>query len=279
MGVEQVFFDHFIRAKEYSKAWQQYNGLKSKANVTPPRRDLELDALAEILKKERFITCHSYVQSEINMLLNVADSLGFKVNTFTHILEGYKVADKMAKHGAGGSTFSDWWAYKMEVKEAIPYNAALMAREGVVVSINSDDAEMARRLNQEAAKVVEFGGISEVEAWKMVTLNPAKLLHLDGRMGSIKTGKDADLVLWNNHPLSIYARPDYTIVDGTIYFDYLADQAKQQGIQTEKARLIQKALTAKAGGSATQRPQGRVPRLWHCEDVTGTQDAHLDSSH
>ena len=279
MGVEQVYFDHFIRAKEYAKAWQEYNALKSKAGVIPPRRDIELDALVEILNKERFITCHSYVQSEINMLLNVADSLGFKVNTFTHILEGYKVADKMAKHGAGGSTFSDWWAYKMEVKEAIPYNAALMAREGVVVSINSDDAEMARRLNQEAAKVVEFGGVSEQDAWKMVTLNPAKLLHLDSRMGSIKAGKDADLVLWNNHPLSIYARPDYTIVDGAVYFDNQADQTKQEEIAKEKARLVQKAITAKAGGAATQRPQARTPRLWHCEDRVGEQTGHLESSH
>jgi imidazolonepropionase-like amidohydrolase len=276
MGVEQVFFDHFIRAKEYTKAWQEYNALKNKAGVTPPRKDIELDALAEILNKERFITCHSYVQSEINMLLHVADSLNFKVNTFTHILEGYKVADKMAKHGAGGSTFSDWWAYKMEVKEAIPYNAALMAREGVVVSINSDDAEMARRLNQEAAKTVEFGGVSEEDAWKMVTLNPAKLLHLDGKLGSIKVGKDADLVLWNNHPLSIYARPDFTMIEGTIYFDYMADQTKQESIAKERARLIQKALAAKSGGAATQRPTGRMPRMWHCEDMTGV---YADESH
>lgn len=266
MGVEQVYYDHFIRAKEYDKAWKNYNGLRNKSNATAPRRDLELDALAEILNNERFITCHSYVQSEINMLMHVADSIGFKVNTFTHILEGYKVADKMAKHGAGGSTFADWWAYKMEVKEAIPYNAALMAGEGVVVAINSDDAEMARRLNQEAAKTMTFGGMNEQDAWKMVTLNPAKLLHLDNRVGSIKAGKDADLVLWNNHPLSIYARPDFTMVEGAIYFDYKGDQEKQSALAKEKARIIQKALAAKSKGADTKKPEGKTPALLHCED-------------
>jgi imidazolonepropionase-like amidohydrolase len=271
MGVEQVYFDHFTRAREYDNAWKAYNSLnaKEKAKSVPPRRDVELDALAEILNKKRFITCHSYVQSEINMLMKVADSLGFKVNTFTHILEGYKVADKMAKHGVGGSTFADWWAYKMEVKDAIPYNAALMARAGVTVSINSDDAEMARRLNQEAAKAVEYGGMSEEDAWKMVTLNPAKLLHLDNRLGSIRAGKDADLVLWNNNPLAIYARPEKTIIEGTVYFDLQDEDRKRDDLQKERARLIQKMLTAKTGGASTQRPTFRRQRMWHCEDVEG----------
>lgn len=271
MGVEQVYFDHFVRAREYDAAWKKYNALpaKDKVNAVPPRRDIELDALAEILNKKRYITCHSYVQSEINMLMKVADSLGFKVNTFTHILEGYKVADKMARHGAGGSSFADWWAYKMEVKDAIPYNAALMQREGVTVSINSDDAEMARRLNQEAAKTVEYGGIAEEDAWKMVTLNPAKLLHLDNRLGSIRPGKDADLVLWNNNPLSVYARPEKTIIDGAIYFDLNAEDQKREEMQKERARLIQKMLAAKSGGAPTQRPAFRRARMFHCEDVEG----------
>ena len=180
---------------------------------------LELDALVEILEKKRFITCHSYVQSEINMLMHVADTFGFKVNTFTHILEGYKVADKMKAHGAGGSSFSDWWAYKYEVMEAIPYNGAIMNKVGITVAYNSDDAEMARRLNQEAAKIVKYGGVSEQEALKMVTLNPAKALHIADKVGSIKAGKDADVVLWSDNPLSIYAKSLYTIVDGTVYFD------------------------------------------------------------
>ncbi|WP_020595744.1 amidohydrolase family protein [Spirosoma panaciterrae] len=271
MGVEQVYMDHFTRAKEYAKGWEVYNKLsaKEKATAMPPRRDIELDALAEILAAKRFITCHSYVQSEINMLLKVADSLGFKVNTFTHILEGYKLADKMAKHGVGGSSFADWWAYKMEVHDAIPYNAALMHRQGVVVSINSDDAEMARRLNQEAAKTVEYGGVSEEDAWKMVTLNPAKLLHLDTRLGSIRPGKDADLVLWNAHPLSIYARPEITMIEGATYFSLKDEDAKRDALHAERSRIIQKMLAAKASGASTVRPTFRRARMWHCEDIEG----------
>ncbi|QMW05145.1 amidohydrolase family protein [Spirosoma foliorum] len=271
MGVEQVYMDHFIRAKEYAKGWADYNKLtaKEKATAIAPHRDIELDALAEILANKRFITCHSYVQSEINMLLKVADSLGFKINTFTHILEGYKLADKMAKHGAGGSSFADWWAYKMEVHDAIPYNAALMRNQGVTVSINSDDAEMARRLNQEAAKTVEYGGVPEEDAWKMVTLNPAKLLHLDNKLGSIRAGKDADLVLWNAHPLSIYARPEITMIEGATYFSLKDEDAKRDGVQAERARIIQKMLTAKSGGASTVRPNFRRARMWHCEDVEG----------
>lgn len=271
MGVEQVYMDHFTRAREYAKGWDEYNKLNTKQKATSmmPRRDIELDALAEILANKRFITCHSYVQSEINMLLKVADSLHFKVNTFTHILEGYKLADKMAKHGAGGSSFADWWAYKMEVHDAIPYNAALMHRQGVTVSINSDDAEMARRLNQEAAKTVEYGGMTEEDAWKMVTLNPAKLLHLDSHMGSIKSGKDADLVLWNANPLAIYARPEITMIDGAVYFSLKDEDAKRDALQAERARLIQKMLAAKSGGASTVRPTFRRSRMWHCEDVEG----------
>ena len=204
MGVEQVFYDAFYRAKAYQKSWEKFNALstKEKRKATPPREDLELNALVEILNSERFITCHSYIQSEINMLMHVGDSMGFTVNTFTHILEGYKLAEKMKTHGAGGSTFSDWWAYKFEVNDAIPHNATLLNNAGVLTAINSDDAEMGRRLNQEAAKAVKYGATSEEDAWKMVTLNPAKLLHIDDKMGSIKIGKDADIVLWTDNPLS-----------------------------------------------------------------------------
>lgn len=279
MGVEQVYYDHFIRAGAYDKAWKTYNGLRNKSGVNAPRRDLELDALAEILREERHITCHSYVQSEINMLMSVADSLNFKINTFTHILEGYKLADKMAQRKIGGSAFADWWAYKMEVKEAIPYNAALMAKEGITVAINSDDAEMARRLNQEAAKTINFGGVSEIEALKMVTLNPAKLLRLDDRIGSIKTGKDADLVLWNDHPLSIYASPEYTLIEGAVYFSKEDDTQRQQRIVAERARLIQQSVEAKAKGASTQAPQSVRPRMWHCEDIVGEHAEHEHHDH
>lgn len=277
MGVEQIYFDHFLRAKEYANNWKVYQANSKKSNAVAPRRDIELDALAEILANERFITCHSYVQSEINMLMHVADSLKFKINTFTHILEGYKLADGMQKRGIGGSTFADWWAYKMEVKEAIPYNAALMYHEGVTVAINSDDAEMARRLNQEAAKTVEYGGVPEEEAWKMVTLNPAKLLHVDDRMGSVRAGKDADLVLWNASPLSVYARPDFTMVEGAIYFDRKKDVEKQKTIAIERERLIQKMLGDKAEGKPTQKPEATKPHMWHCEDVAGIHTEHGDA--
>ncbi|MBX7182101.1 MAG: amidohydrolase family protein [Bacteroidia bacterium] len=264
MGVEQTFYDAFIRAKEYKKNLADYNGSKTQP---APRRDIELEVLNEILENKRFITCHSYVQSEVNMLMHVADSMGFKVNTFTHILEGYKVADKMKKHGVGGSTFSDWWAYKWEVNDAIPYNAAMLNKVGVVTAINSDDAEMGRRLNQEAAKTVKYGGVSEEDALKMVTLNPAKLLHLDSKMGSIKPGKDADLVLWNGPPLSIYTKADYTFVDGVCYFDKDKDVAARRSMAEERTRILQKMIKAKKNGEKTQKPETKTYREYHCETV------------
>ncbi|MBA9076250.1 amidohydrolase family protein [Rufibacter quisquiliarum] len=284
MGVEQVMVDAFQRAKEYQKAWGDYHQLSKskKAKTAAPRRDLELEALVEILNDKRFITCHSYVQSEINMLMKVADQMGFRVNTFTHILEGYKVADKMKARNIGASTFSDWWAYKMEVKDAIPYNAAIMHNVGVTTAINSDDAEMARRLNQEAAKTIKYGGVSEEDALKMVTLNPAKLLHLDNRVGSLKPGKDADVVIWNEHPLSIYARPEKTFVDGIAYFDLETDKALQEAQEKERLRLINKMLAAKAKGEKTQSaPSGRrFGQVLHCEDVdNGAEEVLYESEY
>jgi imidazolonepropionase-like amidohydrolase len=269
MGVEQVFVDAFNRAKIYDNKWKKYNSLskKEKLNTVKPRKDLELDALVEILKGERFITCHSYVQSEINMLIKVAEQFDFNVNTFTHILEGYKVADKMSDHGVGASTFSDWWAYKNEVKEAIPYNAALMNMAGVVTAINSDDREMARRLNQEAAKSIKYGNMSEIDALKMVTLNPAKLLHLDDRMGSIRVGKDADLVLWTDHPLSIYSKPSKTLVDGKVYFDLDKDLKLRDKINEERARIISKMKGDKTDFSSRRIPFRRFDLDVHCDDI------------
>jgi imidazolonepropionase-like amidohydrolase len=255
MGVEQVYMDYFTRAQEY---------LALKKSGKPYRRDLDLEALGEILEQKRFITCHSYVQSEIIMLMRVAERFGFRVNTFTHILEGYKVADLMAKHGAGGSTFADWWAYKMEVYDAIPYNAAMMHRQGVVVAINSDDEEMARRLNQEAAKAVEYGGVPEADAWNMVTLNPAKLLRVDDRVGSIKVGKDADLVLWNTHPLSVYARPMTTWVDGIAFYDRLEDERRRAAIATERARIIGLLMSSGRGGAGGEAPAA-PKHHYHCD--------------
>ncbi len=257
MGVEQVYIDAFTRAKEYEQSMK-----------TPGfRRDLELDALLEIINKKRFITCHSYVQSEINMLMKVAEMFNFNVNTFTHILEGYKVADKMKMHNANASTFSDWWAYKYEVIDAIPYNAAIMTKVGVNTSINSDDAEMARRLNQEAAKAVKYGGVTEEEALKMVTLNPAKMLHVDDKVGSLKAGKSADLVIWTDHPLSIYAKPVKTFVDGIDYFDAERDLKLREEIRKERERLIQKSLDQKKIGMPTQKPAKAERKLYHCDEA------------
>ncbi len=258
MGVEQMYIDYFSRAKAYD--------LKKKSGM-PYRFDTEMEVLAEILNKERFISCHSYVQSEINMLMKVAERFDFKINTFTHILEGYKLADKMKTHGAGASTFSDWWAYKYEVNDAIPYNAAILNDVGVVTAINSDDAEMSRRLNQEAAKAVKYGGVSEEEAWKMVTLNPAKLLHIDDKVGSIKVGKDADLVLWSDHPLSIYAKAEQTLIEGVRYFDIDQDQQHREKIKAERNTLIQMMLKAKNKGMKTQAVKVKKKQEMHCDTL------------
>jgi imidazolonepropionase-like amidohydrolase len=258
MGVEQLYIDYFTRAKEYDA---------KKKSGKPYRKDIEMDVLAEILNKERFITCHSYVQSEINMLMKVADRFNFNINTFTHILEGYKVADKMKAHGVGGSTFSDWWAYKYEVNDAIPYNAAIMHDAGVTVAINSDDSEMSRRLNQEAAKSVKYGGISEEEAWKFVTLNPAKLLHIDKRVGSIKVGKDADVVLWSDNPLSVYAKAEKTIIEGVTYFDLERDKQSRKAIKKEKSELISMMLKAKNKGMKTQPIKKKDKPQLDCDSI------------
>ena len=258
MGVEQLYIDYFNRAKEYDAL---------KKSGKPYRKDIEMDVLAEILNKERFISCHSYVQSEINMLMKVADKFNFNINTFTHILEGYKVANKMKEHGVGGSTFSDWWSYKYEVNDAIPYNAAIMHEAGVTVAINSDDGEMSRRLNQEAGKTVKYGSVSEEEALKFVTLNPAKLLHIDDRVGSLKVGKDADVVLWSDHPLSIYAKAEKTIIEGATYFDINRDAMMQEQIQNEKGELINMMMQEKNKGLKTQPIKKKEKEFLTCDSI------------
>jgi imidazolonepropionase-like amidohydrolase len=259
MGVEQVYYDAFIRAKEYEN--------KRKTNPGLTRKDLELDALVEILNKKRFISCHSYVQSEINMLMKVGDSLGFKVNTFTHILEGYKIADKMKAHGASASTFADWWAYKYEVIDAIPQNAAILNQMGIVTAVNSDDAEMGRRLNQEAAKMIKYGNLSEEVVWKMVTLNPAKMLHIDKYTGSLKIGKDADIVVWSDNPLSIYAKAEMTFVDGICYYSLEKDKELRMLIKKERERIIQKMILAKQKGEKTAKHVSAPDIDYHCDTV------------
>jgi len=246
MGVEETIRGAFTEARDYKNSWDAYNkklGTGDKSAI-PPRRDLRLEPLVEVLEGKRYVHSHCYREDEILMLLRVAKEFGFKVRTFQHILEGYKVADELAAAGVGASTFSDWWAYKVEAYDAIPYNAALMTRRGVVVSINSDDAEEATHLNQEAAKSMKFGGLTHDEALKLVTINPAMQLGIDKRVGSIEVGKDADLVIYNHDPLSAYAVVQKTLVDGRVLFDRDKDIAGRAALEKEKNDLIAKEKAA-----------------------------------
>jgi imidazolonepropionase-like amidohydrolase len=264
MGVEEIIRDGFQAALEYEK--QMKEGVKG--STIPPRRDIQLETLLEIIRGKRFIHCHSYVQSEILMLMRLAEEFGFKINTFTHILEGYKVAKEMAQHGAGGSTFSDWWDYKFEVYDAIPQNPAIMYEQGVIVAINSDDGEMARRLNQEAAKSVKYGGVPEEEALKFVTINPAKLLYVDDRVGSLEVGKDADVVLWNGNPLSNFSRVEQTYVDGRKYFDRTTDEQLRKRDENFRAILEQRAIEAAANGDPVKIKAPKAPKKeYDCDDM------------
>nr|NIR48092.1 amidohydrolase family protein [candidate division KSB1 bacterium]NIR72521.1 amidohydrolase family protein [candidate division KSB1 bacterium]NIS23820.1 amidohydrolase family protein [candidate division KSB1 bacterium]NIT70747.1 amidohydrolase family protein [candidate division KSB1 bacterium]NIU24262.1 amidohydrolase family protein [candidate division KSB1 bacterium] len=259
MGVEQIIRDRFKAALDYEKEWGKYNSVKNKQRVIPPRRDLKLEALLEILHGERLVHSHSYRQDEILMLVRVAEDFGFTIGTFQHVLEGYKVAEALAKHGAGASTFSDWWAYKFEVYDAIPYNGALMHDVGVVVSFNSDSNELARRMNLEAAKAVKYGGVREEEALKFVTLNPAKQLRIHHRVGSLERGKDADFVVWSGSPLSVYAKCQQTWIEGRKYFDIEQDLEMQKQVKAERARLIQKVLASKDKGKNDGHSKGSEP--------------------
>ncbi|MCU0361940.1 MAG: amidohydrolase family protein, partial [Bacteroidales bacterium] len=239
MGTEQIIRDAYQRAVDYNNKWKAWNALKpaERAGKVPPRKDLELDAIVDVLEKRSFIACHTYVQSEGTMIMNLAEDFGVKVNTLIHFNEGYKIADQIKAHGAAASVFSDWWDYKYEVYEGITYNASILLSQGVLTCLHSDDAEQGRRLNQEAAKIVKYGGITETEALKLVTINPARILHLDDRIGSIKAGKDADLVLWSANPLSVYARAEKTMVDGTFFFDEEQDAKLKEEIENTRNRI------------------------------------------
>ncbi|MBS4028731.1 MAG: amidohydrolase family protein [Ignavibacteriales bacterium] len=251
MGVEQIIRDEFQAARDYEKSWKEYK----EGTTLPPRRDLELEAVLQILNKERIVHCHSYRQDEILAMIRTAEDFGFRIAVFQHILEGYKVADAMAKHGAGGSSFSDWWAYKFEVYDAIPYNGALMHNEGVVVSFNSDSDELARRLNTEASKAMKYGGLKEEEALNFVTLNPAKQMRIDNRVGSLEVGKDADFVVWNESPLSTIAMCEQTWIDGKKFFDRNEDRAMNDTITEMRATLVQKILKEKKGDGGGDGPK------------------------
>ncbi|EKE69226.1 amidohydrolase family protein [Gallaecimonas xiamenensis] len=274
MGVKSLVADAFQTAREYQEARTGYDLLsrRNRSEVLPPRRDYRLDALVEIMNKERFVHAHSYVASEILALMEVAEEFDFRIQTFTHILEGYKVADEMKAHGASASTFADWWAYKFEVYDAIAQNACLMHDKGVLTSINSDSEDLIRRLNLEAAKSMAYCGMSPEEAWKMATINPAKQLKIDQYTGSIKEGKAADLVLWDANPLSARARVQATWVDGKRYFDRKQDLVERSAIKAEKAALINKILNS--GETPAEDRKGYRPAVvhWHCEDM----DSHLE---
>ena len=281
MGIENIIRDEFTTAREYEADWAAYNKLSSgkKRSTVPPRKDIELDAVLQILNSEMFIHCHSYVQSEILMLMRITEEFGTRVQTFTHILEGYKVAPEMAKHGATASTFADWWAYKFEVYDAIPYNSALMTEKGVISSVNSDNSDLGRRLNQDAAKAIKYGGMSQEEAIKLCTINPAIQLKIQDRVGSIKVGKDADFVIWNDNPLSIYAKVEQTWIDGARYFNLEDDLKYRAEIKEERNALIQKILKTKPDKKSKGSKKGKGYRPhnydgykdadyeWHCDDA------------
>lgn len=270
MGVETIIRDEFQTAKEYGEKWNTYNALskKEQQNTIPPRDDLQLDAALRIIKSQLDVTCHSYVQSEILMLMRLAEQYGFRIRTFTHILEGYKVAPEMAKHGATAAGFSDWWAYKFEVYDAIPYNIALMTEKGVTCAVNSDNPDLARRLNQEAAKSVMYGDMSQEEAIKLCTINPAKCLKVDNLVGSIKVGKDADFVIWNGNPLSIYSKAEQTWIEGRRYFSIEEDQQIRKADYAEKNALIQKVLSSGGDEKSDFSRRGYKPKekINRCDD-------------
>ncbi len=253
MGVEETIRAAFTEAQDYKKSWDEHNKKLAAGgkNLIVPRRDLKLDPLVEVLEGKRYVHAHCYREDEILMLLRVAKEFGFKVQTFQHVLEGYKVADEIAAAGTGASTFSDWWAYKVEAYDAIPYNAALMTRRGVLVSVNSDDAAEATHLNQEAAKSMRYGGLTHDEALKLVTLNPAIQLGIDKRVGSIDVGKDADLVIYNHDPMSAYAVVQKTLIDGRVYFDRDKDILGRPALEQER-----KDLLAKAKKNAEKKDEG-----------------------
>ncbi|HKQ52049.1 MAG TPA: amidohydrolase family protein [Pyrinomonadaceae bacterium] len=268
MGVVEIIREAFTRARDYKAAWDEYRASlkRGEKNLIPPRRDLQLEPLVEVLEGKRFVHAHCYRADEIVMLINLADEFGFKVRTFQHVLEGYKVAREIARHGAGASTFSDWWGYKIEAYDAIPYNAAVMYRAGVLVSLNSDSDELARRLNIEAAKVMRYGDVPEDEALKMITLNPARQLGIDARVGSIDVGKDADVVIWNGHPLSTLSRVETTFVDGEILFDRGQDLARRPQIEAER-RQLEQAEPNRVPAQSAPSPTPRKPA--QTEDVGG----------
>ncbi|HLW77944.1 MAG TPA: amidohydrolase, partial [Bryobacteraceae bacterium] len=261
MGVEDTIREAFNEAVAYKAEWDQYDAaVKAGQHPIPPRKDLRLEALKEVLEGKRYVHAHCYRSDEILMLIRIADDYGFKIRTFQHVLEGYKVAKEIAAHGAGGSTFSDWWAYKAEAFDAIPYNAAIMAKKGVVVSLNSDDAELMRRLNTEAAKAIKYGNMSREDALAMVTKNPAIQLGVENRVGTIESGKDADLVIYDKDPLSEYSKVQKVYIDGTRYFDRDNEVSGRPAIEAEKKKIVEQEKAEAQRNADAQKKQGGARR-------------------
>ncbi len=260
MGTLEVMRDAFLRARDYKKSWDDH---RAKKTMVPPRRDLELEPIVEILEGKRLVHAHGYRADEHLNLLLLADEFGFRVATLQHGLEAYKIAPEIAKRGTGVSIFADSWSYKLEAYDSIPYNAYILWKNGVVVSINSDSDERIRRLNLDAAKMMKYGGVPEEEALKMITLNPAKQLGIDKRTGSIEQGKDADIAIWNAHPFSVYSRVEMTLVEGDVYFDRATDIQKREEIAKEREAL-EKLDVNKAPGSGGTQP--RIPAEKRTED-------------
>ncbi len=270
MGVEETIREAFVQGREYRQRWESYEAARKRGeNPLPPKKDLKLEAMADILRGKIDIHSHCYRADEIVMLMRLCEEFGIRVHTLQHTLEGYKVAPEIAKHGANASILPDWWAYKMEAYDAIPFNAAVMARRGIVVSIHSDSNEHARRFYQEAAKMLKYGDLTEEEALRLVTLNPAIQLRLEKRIGSIDVGKDADLVIFNGHPFSIYSRPEMTLIEGEVFFDRQNDLAMREKLANEKRSLLERE---RRNPTQPQPTEGRRPaRAFAEEDL----DDHL----
>jgi imidazolonepropionase-like amidohydrolase len=249
MGTIETMRDAFLRARDYKQAWDDY---KAKKTTVPPRRDLELEPLVEVIEGKRLVHAHGYRSDEHLNLLLLADEFGFKVATLQHGLEAYKIAPEIAKRGTGVSIFADSWSYKLEAYDAIPYNAYILWKNGVNVSINSDSDERMRRLNLDAAKIEKYGGVPEQDALQMITLNPAKQLGIDKRTGSIEVGKDADLVIWTAHPFSVYSRVDTTMIEGDVYFDRAKDAQMRTDLAKERETLEKMDINKAPASGGTQ---------------------------
>lgn len=267
MGVLETVRDAFLRARDYKQSWDDFKAKKTKAQ---PRRDLELEPLVEVLEGKRLVNAHGYRSDELLNLMQIADEFGFRIAVLQHGLEAYKIAPEIAKRGTGVSVFTDSWGYKLEAFDAIPYNAYILWKNGVNVSINSDSDERIRRLNLDAAKVMKYGGVPEQDALQMITLNPAKQLGIDKRVGSIEVGKDADIVIWSAHPFSVYSRVETTMIEGETYFDRSQDMLRRDALQKEREALEKLDVNKPPTTGATTQP--KVPAEKRTEERDDADD-------